>query len=394
MLFLCWFVFISRLEMLQQIANRVQRDCVSGEDKLSLARTALQSVSLHFERKNTKHVLVFVCPVVFILYGLWERSFSVCFPRPLQDAKRLEAGIQFQNEAEIAGYLLECENTLRQQVVEIQMLLDGKFPFADQLVQRYDAFCLMLTCTHSPPPRETHLKPGELMLITSVFTSSRLTTRVSKLRDDLLSLRTECSSVYNQGRTLTAEQTKRMISGISNSLNFTQSTNPSLSPALTPGGATGAGATFTSSSLGPALTPGLQPQSMLGSMGGDGGGMEPMSLQSLKHTQIPKPLGKSSLLDANMTEEEANMNFVQDLLNWVEEMQVRPPWLLCKQTLTRSCPCQCCGDFLSSLIKKQEQKYLMDGNCSCVSEGTSGPWGVGHRFTKCGNANRQFQKCS
>lgn len=34
-----------RLEMLQQIANRVQRDCVNGEDKLALARTALQSVS-------------------------------------------------------------------------------------------------------------------------------------------------------------------------------------------------------------------------------------------------------------------------------------------------------------------------------------------------------------
>lgn len=30
--------------MLQQIANRVQRDCVNGEDKLALARTALQSV--------------------------------------------------------------------------------------------------------------------------------------------------------------------------------------------------------------------------------------------------------------------------------------------------------------------------------------------------------------
>ena len=35
-----------------------------------------------------------------------------------QDAKRLESGIQFQNEAEIAGHLLECENLLRQQVVK------------------------------------------------------------------------------------------------------------------------------------------------------------------------------------------------------------------------------------------------------------------------------------
>lgn len=39
------FFFSCRLETLQQIANRVQRDCVSGEDKLALARTALQSVS-------------------------------------------------------------------------------------------------------------------------------------------------------------------------------------------------------------------------------------------------------------------------------------------------------------------------------------------------------------
>lgn len=58
------------------------------------------------------------------------------FSPSAKDAKRLESGIQFLNEAEIAGYLLECENILRQQVVDIQILLDGKFPFADQLVQR------------------------------------------------------------------------------------------------------------------------------------------------------------------------------------------------------------------------------------------------------------------
>ncbi|XP_071336943.1 dystonin isoform X4 [Trachinotus anak] len=244
---------VERLEMLQQIANRVQRDCVNGEDKLALARTALQS-----------------------------------------DAKRLESGIQFLHEAEIAGYLLECENILRQQVVDIQILLDGKFPFADQLVQR-----------------------------------------VSKLRDDLLTLRAECSSVYSKGRTLTTEQTKMMISGITQSLNsgFSQniSTNltPALTPALTPGGLGTPGSTFTSSltpcltpSLTPALTPGLQPTSVQSYMG-SGGGMDPGSLRHLKHMQIRKPLLKSSLADPNMTEEEVNMKYVQDLLNWVEEMQVQ-----------------------------------------------------------------------
>ncbi|XP_063730448.1 LOW QUALITY PROTEIN: dystonin [Eleginops maclovinus] len=245
---------VERLEMLQQIANRVQRDCVNGEDKLALARIALQS-----------------------------------------DAKRLESGIQFLNEAEIAGYLLECENILRQQVVDIQILLDGQFPFADQLVQR-----------------------------------------VSKLRDDLLSLRSECSSVYSKGRTLTTEQTKMMISGITQSLNsgFSQNINssltPALTPALTPGGLGTPGSTFTSSltpgltpSFSPAMTPGLQPASVQGFMGSGGGGMDPGSLRHLKHMQIRKPLLKSSLADPNMTEEEVNMKFVQDLLSWVEEMQLQ-----------------------------------------------------------------------
>lgn len=160
--------------------------------------------------------------------------------------------------------------------------------------------------------------------------------RVSKLRDDLLALRAECSSVYSKGRTLTTEQTKMMISGITQSLNsgFSQNINasltPALTPALTPGGLGTPGSTFTSSltpcltpSLTPALTPGMQPTSVQSYMGGGGGGMDPGSLRQLKHMQIRKPLLKSSLADPNMTEEEVNMKFVQDLLNWVEEMQVR-----------------------------------------------------------------------
>ncbi|XP_014069740.2 dystonin isoform X25 [Salmo salar] len=239
---------VDRLEMLQQIATRVQRDCVTGEDKLALARTALQS-----------------------------------------DAKRLESGVQFQNEAEVSGYLLECENHLRQQVVDIQILLDGKFYCSDRLVQR-----------------------------------------VSKLRDDLLGLRAECSSVYSEGRTLTTQQTRMMISGITQSLNsgFSSSNHNS---SLTPGGLGTPGSTFTSSftpgltpALSPAMTPsGMQPGSIQAYMGGGGGGMDPGSLQHHKHMQIRKPLGKSSLVDPNMTKEEVNMNFVQDLINWVEEMQVQ-----------------------------------------------------------------------
>uniref|UniRef100_A0A8C7LIW4 Dystonin n=1 Tax=Oncorhynchus kisutch TaxID=8019 RepID=A0A8C7LIW4_ONCKI len=239
---------VDRLEMLQQIASRVQRDCVNGEDKLELARAALQS-----------------------------------------DAKRLESGVQFQNEAETAGHLLECENLLRQQVVDIQILLDGKYYYSDQLVQR-----------------------------------------VSKLRDDLLGLRAECSSVYRQGRTLTPQQTTMMISGITQSLNSGFSSS-NLNSSLTPGGLGTPGSTFTSiltpgltPALSPAMTPGgMQPGSVQAYMGGGGVGMAPGDLQHLKHMQIRKPLCKSSLVDPNMTEDEVNINFVQDLINWVEEMQVQ-----------------------------------------------------------------------
>lgn len=125
-----------------------------------------------------------------------------------------------------------------------------------------------------------------------------------------------------------------MISGITQSLNsgFSQNINtsltPALTPALTPGGLGTPGSTFTSSltpcltpSLTPALTPGLQPASVQSYMG-SGGSMDPGSLRHLKHMQIRKPLLKSSLADPNMTEEEVNMKFVQDLLNWVEDMQV------------------------------------------------------------------------
>ncbi|XP_062428890.1 dystonin isoform X20 [Rhea pennata] len=242
---------VERLEMLQQIANRIQRDSLSCEDKLILARNALQS-----------------------------------------DAKRLESGLQFQNEAEIAGYLLESENLLRQQVIDAQILIDGKYYQADQLVQR-----------------------------------------VAKLRDELVAIRTECSSVYSKGHALTTEQTKLMISGITESLNsgFTTNLTPELSAAMTQG----LTPTLTSSSLTsglssgltsrltpaitPAYTPGIPPRLIQSYVPGVDSG----TLQTLKLTQIRKPLMKSAFVDQNLTEEEVNMKFVQDLLSWVEEMQVQ-----------------------------------------------------------------------
>ncbi|XP_022437225.2 dystonin isoform X26 [Delphinapterus leucas] len=242
---------VERLDMLQQIASRVQRGSVICEDKLMLARNAFQS-----------------------------------------DSKRLESGVQFQNEAEIAGYVLECENLLRQHVIDVQILIDGKYYQADQLVQR-----------------------------------------VAKLRDDILALRNECSSVYSKGRVLTAEQTKLMISGISQSLNsgFAQTLNASLNsgltqgltPSLTPSSVTSGLSSGLTSRLTPSVTPAYTPGFPSGLVPNFSSGVETNSLQTLKLMQIRKPLLKSSLLDQNLTEEEINMKFVQDLLNWVDEMQVQ-----------------------------------------------------------------------
>lgn len=147
-----------------------------------------------------------------------------------------------------------------------------------------------------------------------------------------MALKAECSSIYNKGRILTTEQTKMMISGITQSLN--SGFAPSLSPNLNSGLSQGLSPSLTSSSLTsglssgfsprvtpaitPAYTPGFPPRLIQSYITG----VDTGALQTLKLTQIRKPLMKSAFIDQNLTEEEVNMKFVQDLLRWVDEMQV------------------------------------------------------------------------
>lgn len=147
-----------------------------------------------------------------------------------------------------------------------------------------------------------------------------------------MALRNECSSVYSKGRMLTTEQTKLMISGISQSLNsgFAQTLHPSLNsgltqsltPSLTSSSVTSGLSSGMTSRLTPSITPAYTPGFPSVMAPNFSLGVEPSSSQTLKLMQIRKPLPKSSLLDQNLTEEEVNMKFVQDLLNWVDEMQV------------------------------------------------------------------------
>ncbi|XP_041044841.1 dystonin isoform X4 [Carcharodon carcharias] len=241
---------VERLEKLQQIACRLQCDSVACEDKLLRARNSLQL-----------------------------------------DVQRLESGLQFQNEQEVEGYLLESENLIRQQIVDAQILFDGKYYQADQLVQR-----------------------------------------VTKLRDELISLKSDYSSVYSKGRSLSTEQTQLMIAGLNQSLNqsFSSGFSQGLTPSLT---------SSLSRSLTPSLTHGLTPVHTPGLSMTLSSGLKPVlthgfiqgfvpcmdtdKIMTVKLMQIRKPLMKSQIIDPTLTEEEINMNFLQDLLNWVEDVQVQ-----------------------------------------------------------------------
>ncbi|XP_072912638.1 dystonin isoform X6 [Hemitrygon akajei] len=241
---------VERLEMLQQIASRLQCDSAACEDKLILARNSLQL-----------------------------------------DTKRLESGLQFQNETEVAGYLLESENLIRQQIIDIQILIDGKYYQADQLIQR-----------------------------------------VAKLRDELMLLKSECSSVYSKGCASSADQTQLMMAGLTQSLNqsfssdFSQSMTPSLtstlSRSLTPSLTHGTTPVLTPS-LPATLSSGLKPVLVHGLIQGFVPTMNTDTLQTVKLMQIRKPLMRSQFVDQSLTEEEVNMKFLQDLLGWVEDMQVQ-----------------------------------------------------------------------
>lgn len=131
--------------------------------------------------------------------------------------------------------------------------------------------------------------------------------------------------MYSKGRVLTTEQTRLMISGITQSLNsgFAQTMNSSLNSGLTPSLTPPSVTSGLTSRLTPSVTPAYTPGFPSGVLPNFSSGVETNSLQTLKLMQIRKPLMKSSLLDQNLTEEEINMKFVQDLLNWVDEMQVK-----------------------------------------------------------------------
>ncbi|XP_041438138.1 microtubule-actin cross-linking factor 1 isoform X18 [Xenopus laevis] len=86
---------VERLELLLQIANRIQNGCLSCEEKLTLARNTLQS-----------------------------------------DAANIECGQTFQQESEVVQFLQESEGLLRQLQSDVQILRDEKYFQVEELAFR------------------------------------------------------------------------------------------------------------------------------------------------------------------------------------------------------------------------------------------------------------------
>ncbi|KAM4795882.1 microtubule-actin cross-linking factor 1 [Rhinophrynus dorsalis] len=103
---------IERLELLLQIANRIQNGCLICEEKLTLARNTLQS-----------------------------------------DAANVECGQMVQQESEVVQFLQESEGLLRQLQSDVQILRDEKYFQVEELAFRvmriYDELLtLKLECTN------------------------------------------------------------------------------------------------------------------------------------------------------------------------------------------------------------------------------------------------------
>ncbi|XP_062870398.1 microtubule-actin cross-linking factor 1, isoforms 1/2/3/4/5 isoform X12 [Trichomycterus rosablanca] len=182
---------VERLELLLQMANKMQNMAVDCEEKLTLAKNTLQS-----------------------------------------DMSQLERGEPARCEQELGAYLQDCDALVRQMQLDLQVLRDEKYYQVEQL-----AF------------------------------------RVTYLKEELVSLRLQCSSVYRKGHFLSGgkmgEQTQRLSSG---------------------GMAT------------------LGAQTLLGAAG-------------VVANLLRRPMSRSELVAMSSSEDEGSLRFIYELLGWVEEIQ-------------------------------------------------------------------------
>ncbi|NXB00198.1 MACF1 factor, partial [Cnemophilus loriae] len=124
---------VERLELLLQIANKIQNGALSCEEKLTLAKNTLQS-----------------------------------------DAAHLESGQPVQHESDVVVYLQECEGLIRQLQVDMQILRDENYYQLEELVFRImrlqdELVTLRLECTDLY--RKGHFSTLELVPTSTLSTT-------------------------------------------------------------------------------------------------------------------------------------------------------------------------------------------------------------------------------
>ncbi|XP_068015304.1 microtubule-actin cross-linking factor 1 isoform X14 [Melanerpes formicivorus] len=124
---------VERLELLLQIANKIQNGALSCEEKLTLAKNTLQA-----------------------------------------DAAHLESGQAVQYEADVVVYLQECEGLLRQLQVDVQILRDENYYQLEELAFRTmrlqdELVTLRLECTNLY--RKGHFSTLELVPTSTLSTA-------------------------------------------------------------------------------------------------------------------------------------------------------------------------------------------------------------------------------
>ncbi|NWH89835.1 MACF1 factor, partial [Aegithalos caudatus] len=124
---------VERLELLLQIANKIQNGALNCEEKLTLAKNTLQA-----------------------------------------DAAHLESGQPVQYESDVVVYLQECEGLLRQLQVDVQILRDENYYQLEELVFRImrlqdELVTLRLECTNLY--RKGHFSTLELVPTSTLSTT-------------------------------------------------------------------------------------------------------------------------------------------------------------------------------------------------------------------------------
>ncbi|XP_058712341.1 microtubule-actin cross-linking factor 1 isoform X5 [Poecile atricapillus] len=124
---------VERLELLLQIANKIQNGALSCEEKLTLAKNTLQA-----------------------------------------DAAHLESGQPVQHESDVVVFLQECEGLIRQLQVDVQILRDENYYQLEELVFRImrlqdELVTLRLECTNLY--RKGHFSTLELVPTSTLSTT-------------------------------------------------------------------------------------------------------------------------------------------------------------------------------------------------------------------------------